>query len=53
MLVGKVVPRKITEELIFVNRTDLMSRTFYVEHFPMLSSKYYENNICFSIGSVD
>ena len=53
MLVGKVVPRKITEELIFVNRTDLMSRTFYVEHFPMLSSKYYENNICFSIGSVN
>ena len=26
---------------------ELMSRTSYVEQFPMLSSTYYENNICF------
>ena len=49
VLVDKVVPQKITEKFTFV---ELMSRTSYVEQFPMLPSKYYESNICFSLGCV-
>ena len=51
MLVDEVVPQKITEEFTFAN--ELLSRTSYAEQFPILSSKYYENNICFSLVCIN